>query len=282
MSWSQPVELPPPPPPRGLGDVLAGAFRLYGRWWRALVPIVAVVTVPLTLLQEWVVEELVPRVPPEELQRLDPEEVGARALGALLVTVAFFLASVALQGALVFASARSVVGWGTGLAEAYRVGLSRLGALLLAGLLAGLAVLVGFVLLVVPGFVVLVRLSLFAPALIVERLRARRALARSWDLVRGRSWAVLGALVVGGLVAMAVGALLGAIAALVSTSWVVLALVSGLASALTTPITTLIVVLLYVDQRQRKEGLTLAALEAELGALAVRAPGAVGGVGPAP
>lgn len=282
MSWSQPVELPPPPPPRGLGDVLAGAFRLYGRWWRTLVPIVAVVTVPLTLLQEWVVEELVPRVPPEELQRLDPEEVGARALGALLVTVAFFLASVALQGALVFASARSVVGWGTGLAEAYRVGLSRLGALLLAGLLAGLAVLVGFVLLVVPGFVVLVRLSLFAPALIVERLRARRALARSWDLVRGRSWAVLGALVVGGLVAMAVGALLGAIAALVSTSWVVLALVSGLASALTTPITTLIVVLLYVDQRQRKEGLTLAALEAELGALAVRAPGAVGGVGPAP
>lgn len=282
MSWSQPVELPPPPPPRGLGDVLAGAFRLYGRWWRTLVPIVAVVTVPLTLLQEWVVEELVPRVPPEELQRLDPEEVGARALGALLVTVAFFLASVALQGALVFASARSLVGWGTGLAQAYRVGLSRLGALLLAGLLAGLAVLVGFVLLVVPGFVVLVRLSLFAPALIVERLRARRALARSWDLVRGRSWAVLGALVVGGLVAMAVGALLGAIAALVSTSWVVLALVSGLASALTTPITTLIVVLLYVDQRQRKEGLTLAALEAELGALAVRAPGAVGGVGPAP
>lgn len=262
--------------------MLSAAFRLYGRWWRTLVPVVAVVTVPLTLLQEWVVEGLMPAMSPEELQRVDPGEAAGRALVALLVAAAFLVANVALQGAVVLAAARAVTGHGTTLAEAYRVGLSRLGALLAGGLLAGLAVLVGLVLLVIPGIVVFVRLALFVPALIVERLGARRSLARSWDLVRGRSWAVLGALLVGGLVATVVGAVLGAIGALISSSWVVLALVSGGASALTTPITTLIVVLLYVDQRQRKEGLTLAALEAELASVTGRSFGTAPYVGPTP
>ena len=45
-------------PPRGIGQILSTAFQLYRRYWRTLLPIAALVVVPLTLLQyaigDWV------------------------------------------------------------------------------------------------------------------------------------------------------------------------------------------------------------------------------------
>ncbi len=266
MGWVS--ELPPPPPPRGVGGLLAAAFRLYGRWWRTLVPVTAVATVPLSLLQEAVARRsglAEPGAGPA-----DPLTAG-EAWAALIALLLSVVGSGAAQGAVTWAATRAVCGRGTSIPEAYRVGVSRLGTVLLAGILAGLAILLGLIALIVPGLVLLVRFSLFLPAAVVERARARRALARSFDLVRGRSWPVAGALVVGALVVMLIGAPLLAIGE-VSASWVVRGLLSGLVTAITTPITTLILVLLYVDLRQRKEGLTLAALEAELDAPRVGPP----------
>jgi hypothetical protein len=39
------------PRPLGIGEILSTAFQLYRRHWRTLLAIVAVVVVPLTLLQ---------------------------------------------------------------------------------------------------------------------------------------------------------------------------------------------------------------------------------------
>ena len=45
-----PIDLPPPPPlrPKGVGEILSAAFDLYGRYWRALIPLVPLTGVPVS------------------------------------------------------------------------------------------------------------------------------------------------------------------------------------------------------------------------------------------
>lgn len=261
-----------------MGQIVGAAFRLYGRWWRTLVPIAAVVVIPTSVAQEWLGSQLATA----RLQRLALGDASDRldrlAMLSLVLAVVVVVAYLALQGALAWAGARALVGRGTSLGEAYRAAVGRTGALVAASLLAALALLVGFVLLVIPAIYALVRLSVFVPALMIERLSARRSLARSWELVRGRWWPTLGALLLGGLAVFAVS-VFGSIVVVLLDSWLVRALAGGVVSSILTPIQALVGVVLYLDLRQRKEGYTLAELEAELG---LTAPGAFEPPGLAP
>lgn len=270
MSGFGPVGMPPPPPPRTVGQIVGAAFRLYGRWWRTLVPIAAVVVIPTSVAQEWLGWQLATA----RWQRLALGDASDRldrlAMLSLVLAVVVLVAYLALQGALTWAGARALAGRGTSLREAYGAAGGRIGGLVAATLLAALAVLVGFVLLVIPAIYAAVRLFVFVPALMIERLGARRSLARSWDLVRGRWWPTLGALILAGL-AMSPVSLVGSVVVLLSDSWLVRALAGGVASSIVAPFQGLLGVVLYLDLRQRKEGYTLAELEAELG---LTAPGA--------
>src|SRR5207247_10053021 len=87
------------------------------------------------------------------------------------------------------------------------------------------------------------------------------ALSRSWDLVRGRSWPVFGAIL---LVAVLVGLVNGILGAPFVGSWLAQAVVAAVASVVTLPYSVLVGVLLYVDVRTRKEMLTTDTLQQEL------------------
>lgn len=63
-------------------------------------------------------------------------------------------------------------------------------ALIAAGLAAGLGILCGLVLLVVPGLVLLTRWILIVPVIVLEKKPAGEAFSRSWNLVKGSSWPV--------------------------------------------------------------------------------------------
>lgn len=86
-----------------------------------------------------------------------------------------------------------------------------MGAFILLGIVAGLGVLLGLVLLVVPGIVLAVRWSISTPILLAGRQGVTEALARSWRATEGHFWPVLFALLVAwgpGLVLSAGGALI--------------------------------------------------------------------------
>ncbi|MFJ4695016.1 hypothetical protein [Streptomyces sp. NPDC088766] len=123
----------------------------------------------------------------------------------------------------------------------------------------------------------LVRFSLASPALMLEKQGIKKALTRSAKLVRGSWWRVFGiqvlSLIIANLVAMIIAvpfALLGAalgpggLSAFTDTDtelgWTYL-IVSGVGSVIgsliTFPITAGVAVLLYVDQRIRREALDL-------------------------
>jgi hypothetical protein len=81
----------------------------------------------------------------------------------------------------------------------------RLGTLLGASFLYGIGVVIGFLLLVVPGLIAVARWSLIVPLVMIERLGVRAAFARSSELVRGRTGRVLVLVIVANLVTTAAG-----------------------------------------------------------------------------
>jgi hypothetical protein len=89
--------------------------------------------------------------------------------------------------------------------ELFRRTRPRILALVGGSLLYGLLVVVGLVLLVIPGLYALARLSLIVPVLVLERRTVFEALDRSSAIVRGSSIRVLGVLLISFVVESAPG-----------------------------------------------------------------------------
>jgi hypothetical protein len=71
-----------------------------------------------------------------------------------------------------------------------------LGQLLLVGIVAGIGIVIGFVLIIVPGLFLLTIWFVAAPVVVLERPGVFAALGRSRELVRGNGWQVFGVILV--------------------------------------------------------------------------------------
>lgn len=96
------------------------------------------------------------------------------------------------QGALVRATTAFEDGLKAGLGESIMASLRAALPLLLLGLLTAVALSIGFVILIVPGFILYLMWAVAAPALIEERLGPIEALRRSHYLTRGNKWKIFG------------------------------------------------------------------------------------------
>jgi hypothetical protein len=121
-----------------------------------------------------------------------------------------------------------------------------LGSLILAGVLASIGVMIGLVLLIVPGLFLLTIWAVIAPVIVLEQRPAMEAFGRSRELVKGNGWQVFGVIVVVFLV-NAVGALLlGAIlSALGDAAGAGLSTLLG--SALLAPLAAIAAAIVYLD-----------------------------------
>ena len=81
------------------------------------------------------------------------------------------------------------------------------------GILGGIAIGIGFVLLIVPGLYLLTIWAVVAPAIVAERRGVIEAFGRSYELVRGHGWTVFGAIVVAFLILIVVGIIFAIIGA---------------------------------------------------------------------
>jgi len=267
---------PPPPPPgdsgegalpeRGLGEILRSAFEIYRDNAAQLLTIVAIIVVPLSVLNFLVVKvALAPNtrraVIAGQSVRVESRSFWIFVLAALIAAAIGIITTAILQAAMLRGAAQATIGDPVDVAASYRWGLRRFGSVLFLSLLVGLVVAVGFVLLIVPGVIFLVLLSVSVPALVVEGLRGREAMRRSWNLARGHFWHVLVVVLVAAIIAGIVGGLISAIG---GSNRVVGLIFGAIGQIIVAPYSALVSVLLYLDLRARRERLTASTLRAEL------------------
>jgi hypothetical protein len=170
----------------------------------------------------------------------------------LIALVSVFASGVSLR---MFAAAEA--GESESASGAARFGFARYGSLLWLSLLFAVCIAAGSVLLILPGIYLVVAFSAALPVLVIEDRRGGKALTRARELVKGRWWATLGAILPS--IALFVGAEL-IVGAAVDVNGTVtnLALTQGVANlvleVLLTPILTATTIAVYADLRARKEG----------------------------
>ncbi len=118
--------------------------------------------------------------------------------------------------------------------------------LVLNGIVFGIAVFFGFLLLIVPGLILVTIWAVVAPAIVVEDRGAVEAFGRSRELVRGNGWPVFGAIVIAVFILLALYFVAAAIGLGVAgdTGMVVASVISSVIGA---PVWALVSSILFFD-----------------------------------
>jgi hypothetical protein len=279
-----------------VGETLDAAINLYRAHWKLFMAIVAFVTVPFVFLQTLLTELLteVDALGRIETSPTDPWASGALGLSLGFLAIDYLLVRPFLTAAMVRAVAAAYLGETPRVTPVYEFALRRVWSVLwvaalgLFALAAVIAVTVVFgvvfatmgapaltAVVAIPAVVLLivvyVRWMFGAAVVVVEDRRGSRALGRSWRLSARAFWKIAGTTLLASLLVGIVGGILTVVPSLVAASmgsagWVLRAAGAAASSVVTTPFVTMVTVLLYFDQRIRKEGLDLAIMSAEIGA----------------
>jgi hypothetical protein len=212
--------------------VIGKAWEMYKAHWRHLVPIAFVVYVLISLLI------------------LLLGTLGW--LGALLGFVASIAGVFWLQGALVLGvddvrDGRADLSIGQTLDRVR----PHLGTLVAAGLLAGIAIAIGLVLLIVPGLFLMTIWLLIVPAIMLENRGVSDSFSRSQELVRGYGWSVFGVIVLTILIFIGVGIVFGILDSAVDSAWLSFAL-NVVLQTITAPFLALAWTTTYYELRDLK------------------------------
>jgi hypothetical protein len=244
--------------PQTIGGVLDSGFKLFRACLSKvflLAAAAALVMAPINLLQPYF--------------RGSPPSGGLVAAVVCGVLVAAVLAGV-LYGALIAridSVARSAP---LSLGEALAIGARRLPSMFVAGLLAGLVILAGLILVLIPGFIFMIWFVFAPSAVIIERLGPLQSLSYSRALVRGHWWRTAALLTIIGIILIVVYVVLGLVVAVLlfanpstlatgQAPWYVDFVITPLLSAVAAPLTYALMLAIYYDLKTRLEGGDLAA-----------------------
>jgi hypothetical protein len=111
----------------------------------------------------------------------------------------------------------------------------------------GVAFLIGFVLLIVPGLIVLTFLAVVVPVIVLERTGVIEAFGRSIELVRGNAFQVFGVIAVIFLLRVIVGQAIQALAKSLSDSFAGYAVSDLLLQLLVAPLSALAAAVLFFE-----------------------------------
>jgi Fe2+ transport system protein B len=157
--------------------VIGEAWNLYKAHWRHLLSISFVVYIAVALIGVLLVAILT-------------------WFGAILAALISLVAIFWLQATLVKAVEDVRDGRvDLSVGDTFEAARAHLAAVLVAGLIATIAIGIGFILLIIPGLVLLTFWCLIVPSIVIEGKSAGESFGRSIDLVRGHFWRVLGIIV---------------------------------------------------------------------------------------
>jgi len=215
-----------------IGSVLQAVVDTYGKTFTVLIPAALIVYTPVALIAAITSDS---------------------AVGGVLALVAALVASAWYTGMVV----RTVQDVQDGRVDAtigqlFSSVTNLIGRLILVGIVAGICVVVGIALFIVPGLIILTIWCVSSPVVVVEDTGVFEALGRSRELVRGNGWQVFGVIVSVFALIVVVSIVIGSIGA-IGNSFLLIFIVQLLLNVALAPIFALASAVLYFALR-RAEG----------------------------
>lgn len=235
--------------PRNLSAILDEAFRIYGKNFLCFITIVAIVLVPVTVINLPVYLNI----------------PGLNILSGILGLIISIVFYPTMQGSLIYAISEQNFRQPAGYDTAYRFAWARKGSLILAMLIVSIAISLMFITIIGIPFAIFfgVRWSLLLQVATLENVGPTEAISRSSNLVKGDWWRVLGYIIIMIIISFIIGIGAGILMRLLPA--VISNFIWAMVNILIFPITTIIMTLIYWDLRVRKEGYNLEKLSQELG-----------------
>ncbi len=236
--------------PRGIAEILDASIQFY----RAHVGVLLVISIAVIF-------------PPALIGAFAPLELRTiiSRVGNIFVPVA--QGAIALVVAAVLADGTQI-----GAAEAFRRLGKRSGEMVGVQIMSGIIIILGLILLVVPGIIAIVWTAVAGPVVAIEGVGSSAALSRSRVLARGLGKHVFGTLVLSWVIAFTVlfglSFVVGLLSGVVGLGTEAIDFISEMLFAPILPLLSIPVVFLYYDLRVRSEGADIEAMVADL-------PGAV-------
>lgn len=122
--------------------------------------------------------------------------MAALSVASLLSLMISLVISAVVQGALTRATVAESEGHKASFGESLSAGFRVILPLIGVGLVFGIGIALGFVLLIVPGIMLMLMWAVAAPVVVVERDGVFQALSRSRELTKGARWKILGVFLV--------------------------------------------------------------------------------------
>jgi hypothetical protein len=157
-----------------IASILADSWRLYCQLFGLIVAIICVVWVPCELFSSYL-----------DAFVFDPENF--RASFKLAQFLENFIGIIAIS-AVTYAALNEREGYRIGFGDAMRMGFSTWGRMWWARFLSTLVIVLGLLLLIIPGLYLGVRLCLAESIIVTEQTSGVDALKRSFELTKNRFW----------------------------------------------------------------------------------------------
>lgn len=218
-----------------VGDVLSKSWSLFASRWAPFVGLALIAFAPHVLFAV-----------------LIPRASSVAFLGSILQLVCSSLANAAIMYGVV----QELRGRAFTFGESLNAGFGRLGPIIGLSIVVGILTALAFVLLVVPGFIVMTIYAVAIPVCVAERVGVGGSMSRSAFLTRYNRWRIFGLMVLVGVTMAVLLALVGVVAALVGgVRFVNIALYPFEAAA--GAFNAVMVGVLYYQLRVAKEGVDI-------------------------
>ena len=218
------------------GRVFERIFSFYGSQFTLLIPAALLLFIPIALINGLLLSG------------------GGNALGVLVSALLGVVATYWYQGMVVEATRDILDGRRDhSIGSLFSSATPFIVPLLLAGILAGIGIAIGFLLLIIPGLFLITIWAVIVPVIVIERSGVIDSFGRSRELVRGSGWQVFGVIVVLFVVLFIIRAVLQAIIGGISDeSFVGYALADLITNVLVVPLTALAATVIYFELRRVK------------------------------
>jgi hypothetical protein len=257
--------------PRSTTEIIDASVSLLRQHYVELVTATALFTVP------WLILGMIGRPPigmpvtsnfqtAPLMMPLSPQALPGMIIPRLIV--AMLLGALASATTVVIVS-DNYLGREVTIAGAILRALNRIVAVAITGVLQGIAIVVGFMLFIIPGFFCIAWFFSAVNIVMVEGKGPVEALSRGKFLAKGSVGRILGTLFLCGLlvwvVNLVLGLIVGGIFSAVHITGQPVFVAAGVVSIFIYPLLTVATTVLYFDLRIRKEGMDLEVMAKELG-----------------